>query len=57
MGVEAYIIHLGYIIILPGTFFGGEAILVLAGFLAHRGYLTYSLVVLVAVTGSLVNEV
>ena len=56
MGIEAYIIHFGYIVILLSTFFGGEAILVLAGFLAHRGYLTFSLVVLVAFTGSLVSD-
>ncbi|MCK7515801.1 MAG: hypothetical protein MZV70_75410 [Desulfobacterales bacterium] len=33
------------------TFFGGEEILVLAGYLAHRGYLTFTLVVLVAFAG------
>ncbi|MEN6423654.1 MAG: DedA family protein, partial [Smithella sp.] len=51
-----YIIHFGYIIILVGTFFAGEAILVLAGFLAHRGYLTFPLVVLVAFMGSLTGD-
>ena len=56
MGNEAYIIHFGYIVILLSTFFAGEAILVLAGFLAHQGYLTFSLVVLVAFTGSLVSD-
>ena len=56
MGIETYIIHFGYMIILLGSFFAGEAILVLAGFLAHRGYLTFSLVVLVAFTGSPVSD-
>jgi membrane protein DedA with SNARE-associated domain len=56
MGIEIYIIHFGYIIILLSSFFAGEAILVLAGFLAHRGYLTFSLVVLVAFIGSLVSD-
>lgn len=56
MGIEAYIIHFGYIVILLGTFFGGEAILVLSGFLAHRGYLTFSLIVLSGFTGSLVAD-
>lgn len=56
MGNEAYIIHFGYIVILLSTFFAGEAILVLAGFLAHRGYLTFPLVVLVAFTGSLISD-
>lgn len=56
MGIEAYIIHFGYIVILLTTFFGGEEILVLAGFLAHRGYLTFFLVVLVAFAGSLTSD-
>lgn len=56
MSIETYIIHFGYILILLSTFFAGEAILVLAGFLAHRGYLTFYLVVLVAFTGSLVSD-
>jgi len=56
MGNEAYLIHFGYIVILLSTFFAGEAILVLAGFLAHQGYLTFSLVVLVAFTGSFVSD-
>ncbi len=56
MGIEAYIIHFGYIVILLSTFFAGEAILVLAGFLVHRGHLTFSLVVLVAFTGSLISD-
>lgn len=56
MGIEAYIIHFGYLIILVGTFFAGEAILVLAGFLAHRGYLNFPLVVLVAFMGSLTGD-
>jgi len=56
MGIEAYIIHFGYIVILLGTFFAGEALLVLAGFLAHRGYLDFSLVILVAVIGSISSD-
>lgn len=56
MGIEAYVIHFGYIVILLGTFFGGEAILVLAGFLAHRGYLSFSIVVLFAIAGSVTSD-
>jgi membrane protein DedA with SNARE-associated domain len=56
MGIEACIIHFGYIVILLSTFFAGEAVLVLAGFLAHRGYLTFFLVVLVAFAGSLTSD-
>jgi membrane protein DedA with SNARE-associated domain len=56
MGIEASIIHYGYIVILLMTFFGGEEFLMLAGFLAHRGYLTFSLIVLCGFTGSLVAD-
>jgi len=56
MGIEASIIHYGYIVILLTTFFGGEEFLMLAGFLAHRGYLTFSLIVLSGFTGSLVAD-
>lgn len=56
LGIESYIIHYGYIVILLMTFFGGEEFLMLAGFLAHRGYLTFSLIVLSGFTGSLVAD-
>ena len=56
MGIEASIIHYGYIVILLTTFFGGEEFLMLAGFLAHRGYLTFSLIVLSGFTGSFVAD-
>ncbi len=56
MSIESYIIHFGYIVILVSTFFAGEAILVLAGFMAHRGYLSFYLVVLVAFLGSLTSD-
>jgi membrane protein DedA with SNARE-associated domain len=56
MGIAAYIIHYGYIVILLGTFFEGETILVLAGFLAHRGYLILSLVVLFAFAGTFAGD-
>ena len=56
MGIETYIIHYGYIVILLGTFFECETLLVLAGFLAHRGYLVFSLVVLFAVAGTFAGD-
>jgi membrane protein DedA with SNARE-associated domain len=56
MGIETYIIHYGYIIILLGTFFEGETVLVLAGFLAHRGYLAFTLVVLCAFAGTFAGD-
>jgi membrane protein DedA with SNARE-associated domain len=56
MGIEAFIIHYGYIVVLVGTFFEGETILVLAGFLAHRGYMDFRLVVMLAFAGTLAGD-
>ncbi|MET1079309.1 MAG: DedA family protein [Pseudomonas sp.] len=42
----------GYLALFLGTFFEGETILVLAGFLASRGYLQIDLVLLTAFFGS-----
>jgi membrane protein DedA with SNARE-associated domain len=56
MGIETYITQYGYIVILLGTFFEGETFLVLAGFLAHRGYLAFSLVVLCAFAGTFAGD-
>jgi membrane protein DedA with SNARE-associated domain len=56
MEIDTYIIHYGYIVILLGTFFEGETVLVLAGFLAYRGYLAFFLVVLFAAAGTLAGD-
>ena len=56
MGIETYITQYGYIIILLGTFFEGETVLVLAGFLAHSGYLAFSLVVLFGFAGTFAGD-
>ena len=40
VNLEEVVTHYGYIGILIGTFLEGETILVISGFLAHRGYLT-----------------
>jgi membrane protein DedA with SNARE-associated domain len=56
MGIETYIIHYGYIVILLGTFFEGETVVALAGFLVHRGYLAFSLVVLFAFAGTFAGD-
>ncbi|HOO38798.1 MAG TPA: DedA family protein [Deltaproteobacteria bacterium] len=47
--IETY----GYLAVLIGTFFEGETILVLAGFAAHRGYLSLPWVILAAFAGTL----
>ena len=56
MGIETYIIQYGYIVILVGTFFEGETILILAGFMAHSGYLAFSLVILSAFIGTCAGD-
>lgn len=56
MGIESYILHYGYLVIILTTFFGGEEFLMLAGFLAHRGYLAVPLIVLSGFTGSLAAD-
>jgi len=52
MPIESYIITFGYTALFIGTFLEGETVLIIAGFLAHRGYLSISLVALVAFLGS-----
>lgn len=56
MGIESIIIHYGYMFILIGTFFEGETVLVLAGFLVHQGYLSFSLVVAAAFIGTYAGD-
>lgn len=56
MGLETFIIHYGYIFILLGTFFEGETVLVLAGFLVHQGYLSYPLVIASAFAGTFAGD-
>jgi len=46
----------GYIAVLIGTFFEGETILEIAGFLAHSGYLKLLIVVLAAFAGAMLGD-
>ena len=46
----------GYIVIILGTFLEGETVVLLAGFLAHQGYLSLPLVALSAFTGSCASD-
>lgn len=50
--LEQFLHDYGYLALFIGTFLEGETILVLAGFLAFRGYLQIDLVVLTAFFGS-----
>lgn len=56
MSIEHFIEHYGYLAILLGTFFEGETVLVLGGFVAHRGYLDLPWVILAAFVGSLSGD-
>jgi membrane protein DedA with SNARE-associated domain len=50
--LEALILTYGYPALFAGTILEGEAVLILAGFLAHRGYLELPYVILVAFLGA-----
>lgn len=54
--MEQLVTDYGYLAILIGTFLEGEVILVIGGFLAHRGYLELPFVIAVAFTGTLVGD-
>lgn len=46
--IESQLLHYGYLFVLLGTIVEGDATLLTAAFLAHRGYLRLSLVLFVA---------
>jgi membrane protein DedA with SNARE-associated domain len=46
----------GYIIIVIGTFFEGETILIVAGFLAHGGYLQLPYVIIAGFAGTFIGD-
>lgn len=52
MSLESLVSTYGYPALFVGTFLEGETILVIAGFLAHRGYLELPWVVLIAFLGT-----
>jgi len=54
--LQHFLQEFGYFALFLGTFFEGETILVLAGFLAFRGYMDIKLVVLVAFFGSYAGD-
>ena len=56
MDLEAIISRYGYAVVLIGTFLEGETILVIAGFLAHRGQLNLPLVILAALAGTMAGD-
>lgn len=54
--MEAFIAHWGYLAIVVGCFLEGEAVLVVAGAMAHRGVLSLPWVMLAAFVGSLFGD-
>ncbi len=54
--LESLVKIYGYPILLAGAFFEGETIVIIAGFLAHRGYLELHWVVLIAFLGTYVAD-
>lgn len=56
MNLEQLVTQYGYPALLLGAFLEGETVLLLAGFLAHRGYLALPLVMLVAFLGTFAGD-
>ncbi len=56
MSPEYLIITFGYIAVILGTFLEGETVLVIAGYLAHSGYIKLPLVILSAFIGSFAGD-
>lgn len=54
--MEDWIKQYGYVILFIGTFTEGETILIIAGFLAHQGYLQLPWVLLTAFLGTLAGD-
>lgn len=54
--LQQFLNDFGYFALFLGTFFEGETILVLAGFLAFRGYMDINIVVVVAFLGSYAGD-
>ncbi|MDD5037023.1 MAG: DedA family protein [Methylococcaceae bacterium] len=56
MSLEELIIQYGYLALFIGTFLEGETILLIAGFLAHEGYLNLPLTILSAFLGTFAGD-
>jgi membrane protein DedA with SNARE-associated domain len=54
--LQAFISTYGYVALFWGTFLGGEAVLIIAGFAALSGYLQLPWVIAVAFVGSLLGD-
>jgi membrane protein DedA with SNARE-associated domain len=56
MSIEAMVMLYGYPVVVAGALFEGETIILTAGFLAHRGYMSLSLVMLLAFLGGFTGD-
>ena len=56
MDIEGLVRSYGYAAVFGGTLLEGETVVVIAGFLSHRGYLDPSLAALAAFTGSFLAD-
>lgn len=56
MSIEAMIVLYGYPVVIGGALLEGETIVLTAGFLAHRGYLSLPLVMLLAFVGGFAGD-
>ena len=54
--MDSLIAHWGYLAVLAGAFFEGETAPIAGGFAAHRGLLSFPLVVLAAFLGSMIGD-
>ncbi len=55
--MQELLAHLGYPALLLGTLVEGETFILLAGFLAHRGYFRFGLVILLATLGAFSGDI
>ncbi len=56
ISLESFLASYGLLAVLLGTFVEGEAVLVLAGLAAHRGYLPLPAVIVVGILGTLLGD-
>lgn len=56
MSLMALIAHYGYVVIFIGCMLEGETILILSGFAAFQGYLSFPLIVFLAVLGGMLGD-
>ena len=56
MSLEQLVTNYGYLAIFIGTLLEGETILIIGGFLVHRGYLKLYIVIILSFFGTLISD-